>query len=128
MTSYSSLTEYPKIYSKTYWGAFSKDPEQPIIVNRNLFIKKYNIKIYKRLNRKMFHFYDYRERILDHVESYITKNKYVIIVTSPYAFNGNSTGWYEIEQLYSSYTTTFMKVFKDNKEIHLTMEELLLLL
>ena len=122
--NYCDLTNYPKIYRKTYWGGFPvKDNPSPqsIIDARNKFIQEYNIKecMYPRTG----YIIDYLDSLdvnLDHVEVYRSRapNVYVI-VNSPYAGrlkNGDrekilNSGFERWEQLYPLDAETYIKTF-----------------
>ncbi len=119
---YYTRTKYPKIYNQTYWGHFGYDKEKGydiIYENRNKFIEDYQIKnIYNdkrvRINNKI------RNELLkvknDHNESYITKNKNILLVNSPYGVSDEereiliNNGWTEIYKLYSHTASTFIKM------------------
>lgn len=119
---YYTMTKYPRIYNKTYWGHFGYDKEKGDNItfeNRNQFIEDYQIKnIYNdkrvRINNKI------RNELLkvrnDHNESYITKNKNILLVNSPYYVSDEereiliNNGWTEIYKLYSHTANTFIKI------------------
>lgn len=90
----ASKTAYPKIYTNTYWGWGNYDEDSPyssqeIIENRNRFIEENNI---KRFWKPTSLFYENVQLILnkessfalDHRETYLTFDGYVIILVSPY--------------------------------------------
>lgn len=103
MTTFSDLTQYPNLYSSTYWGNF-KAPlksdkyyasDLEIIQNRNRFVRDYDIK--KSLNGgdRLDYISEYIDRLLnsptgnffDHVEAYSRSDGMIIIITSPYMIN-----------------------------------------
>jgi hypothetical protein len=119
------LTDYPRIYIHTYWGAFPVDgnfnreiSNDEIIENRNRFIREFNI--YKSADHPK-----YIQKILDdcnadkvytdHVELYINDNKEYVILSSPYDMSEATQqkyaekGWALIYKLYSTTANTFMK-------------------
>lgn len=125
--SVSSLTKYPKIFDNTYWGAWrqkknNKTITDDIINNRNKFIKDYNIKSCPRKTPRYVDKYTNRNvyRYLDHTEEYITNDGYYILISSPYANEDEhiKNGWVEIDKLYSTSATTFMKKIKRGYQYH----------
>jgi len=135
---YKDLTKYPKIFN-CYWGGFSIHNQteyeineiNEIVKNRNEFVEFFKIKKKQEIfkHRKKF-FPEYKKyespsrsngyNFLDHVEQYITEDKYSIIVTSPYtpAIQQkdleylNNNGWIEIKKLYNTCATTYIKIVK----------------
>jgi hypothetical protein len=117
------LTNYPRIYVHTYWGAFSTGDHHTgndeIIHNRNRFIREFNIK--KSADRpkyiqKMLDKYKADKLDLDHIETYINHNNEYVILSSPYyptetdQQKYSENGWISIYNLYMHEgTTTFMK-------------------
>jgi hypothetical protein len=117
-------TEYPKIYMSTNWGHFKLIhpwefiETKNIMENRNQFIKDYNIKKVKRETVKIYRFIKEEEKKLplDHTEIYITNDKKLIIITSPYKhvdpLDFEFWGWTMIYNLYSNDAYTFIKEIK----------------
>lgn len=116
------LTNYPRIYVHTYWGAFRADTgpsKAEIIQNRNIFIQEYNIK--KSAERPK-----YIEKILDdceaaclhldHIECYMNDNNEYVILSSPYDTSESNRekyaekGWTHIYNLYVNDADTFVKI------------------
>lgn len=116
------LTNYPRIYTHTYWGAFGADTrpaKTEFIQNRNRFIHEYNIK-------KSAHRPKYIQKILDeceaagvhldHVECYANDNNEYVIVSSPYDTTEPNRqkyaekGWTHIYKLYVDEADTFIKI------------------
>jgi hypothetical protein len=113
-------TEYPEIFKYTYWGGFLYSNEKAnIIENRNRFIREYDIKNHKQTGmKKLCEWLDNEKRTnldLDHVEIYITNDKQLIVITSPYNHVNPSDfedrGWTPIYPLYNRNAYTFMKEF-----------------
>jgi hypothetical protein len=122
--SVSRQTDYPKIYKKTYWGAFKIDrnsnitPE--IISNRNRFITDYSITkclgcwdIPKYVEKMTSYNYEGNE-YLDHVEIYkMSNSSCYLLVSSPYDYDTDvytKKGWTQIYPIYSITATTFVKL------------------
>lgn len=128
MKQYYEKTNYPKIYKKTYWGAFRDDKNKVsnfVIYNRNRFIEDFNIQSYKRLVYLENIIEYYRKKIghliIDHVEYYKTK-KYVngkfdcVLIISPYSVSPDEekkildNGWNKIYNMYSLTTKSYYKI------------------
>ncbi len=120
--SYFSLTNHPNIYKRVYWGNFINDEKYSdqdmniIFNNRNQFIQDFGIKAYKKPTCKITNFY-YKMKSkglkIDHFEHYVSFNKKVIVVSSPYTPAGPfdnylEEGWTQIYPLYHSSATTFI--------------------
>ncbi len=125
MSTYQT-TQYPQIYSNTYWGSSSLDPYNgitpDIITNRNNFIQNNNISkctqppkyIQKQIANEL------ELGIIDHLECYKTNDRHYILISSPYKKEGlgkiketdgyEQNGWAIHENLYSSGTTTYIKI------------------
>jgi hypothetical protein len=126
MSHYYELTKYPRIYSKTYWGAFINDDNRlplSIIENRNAFIKDFNIKgictIPKRKYEIVRHLLDRNQvsRHIDHTETYKTKDGNIVIVNSPYSVTCDDDekelldmGYQKYEKLYCTSARTYVYV------------------
>ena len=80
---YSELTEYPKLFKKTYWGGFkiTKDTKiDDIVINRNKFVDEFKIeKCFDAPRPKTPGPIEF----FDHCELYKCVNGFVYI-TSPY--------------------------------------------
>lgn len=128
---YYDKTNYPEIFSNTYWGQCDYDEQtkereknlDEIFTNRNNFIINYKIKKYKT-NQPQYllkHIYKYKydcQPIIseyDHVEFYETMDNTYIIVISPYNDGPecdeklNNLGWTKINNLYSFSGSTYIK-------------------
>ena len=114
---WNELTDYPNIYSKTYWGNFSnKEENHPgnrIIVNRNNFIRlQPGIKISKKNIRGIFPW-----PYCDHNELYQQGDVYILL-TSPYEKGEEQLnyfreeGWAIIPPMYTEGAITFIKCIK----------------
>ncbi len=126
MSTYQS-TEYPQIYINTYWGSSPLNPHNgitpDIITNRNNFIQNYNIgkcvKYPPKYIKKQIQ-NEINLGICDHLEYYKTNDKRYILISSPYKLIGetkirieneyNQNGWAEFVDLYSTNTTTYIKI------------------
>ena len=124
--SFFELTEYPKIFKKTYWGTFDlKDRTEKeleeinrTVENRNQFIKDYDIKeICKKQKKKLREFIIKMDETctLDHLEVYETNNKEYLLLNSPYTSKGHychqkltELGWEEMPTLYFEEATSFL--------------------
>lgn len=127
---YYQLTEYPKIYKNVYWGNFKDtinkiNDEKNIIENRNNFIREFNIVRTKNLIKKYNNFgweESDNDRMFDHSESYIDKDKNYILVVSPYYVVNKAEihkpevlefltqrGFIMYDRLYANSATTFIK-------------------
>jgi len=120
------LTDYPKIFKKTYWGKFNTENREQkemeeiknIVQNRNQFIKDYNIKnICLRPIKKIYKFIDKvkNDSLIDHLEIYETNNKEYYILNSPYkniddeiTIEFINLGWTFIPKLYFNESITFI--------------------
>jgi hypothetical protein len=111
-------TEHPEIFKYTYWGGFLYSNEKAgIIENRDRFIVDYDIKDHKRSGlKKIYRWLDAQQKNgceLDHTEVYITNDKRLIVITSPFKHVNPSDfedrGWTPIYPLYNRNAYTFMK-------------------
>ena len=128
MPYFYELTEYPRIFKKTYWGTFNRNDYEmaeimEIINNRNEFIKKYNIKqcIPKyKLPKKVFNetiINDVNDMFLfDHVEYYKSYDNKYYMLNSPYTNEGSNVDkrlslmrFEKIVPLYFKNAVTFIK-------------------
>jgi len=126
-----TATDYPNIFKKVYWGhATHVDIE--IAINRNEFIKKYNVQkvIYPSFNMNgglnNVYFCLHFGLHIDHLEYYRTKDGGAIILNSPYSYGENKLlmkrmfrlGFDEIDKLYCSSATTFIKFFQSVRDMN----------
>ena len=103
-------TKYPKIFIY-YWASSKRCAEIDIIINRNRFVKDYNITKSIKLPqyvRKDSNFDLRNERFFDHCEFYLDKDKNYILITSPYTPNNIVKGWKQIYSLYMKDVPTFL--------------------
>lgn len=121
--SYSSKTEYNKIFENTYWGKFSlqgrkeediKELEE-VVKNRNQFVKDYDIK--KIVLKKPVKLREYitnmeKSNVLDHVEVYEQNNNNYLILNSPYDPDEKKVP--DMEKVYKLYNhaKSFIKIVK----------------
>jgi len=80
MKQYKDMTNFPKIYERSYWGWFAVTEQNPtdiIINNRNKFVTDYNIRAFKdhHMIKAGDWMNDQRKHGLrmDHVEMYFVK-------------------------------------------------------
>jgi hypothetical protein len=116
------LTNYPRIYTHTYWGAFPSDSgpaRAEFIQNRNRFIVEYNIKKSAHRPKYIQKILDDCEAVgvhLDHIECYANDNNEYVIVSSPYDVRESTKekyaekGWIHIYKLYVHEANTFIKI------------------
>lgn len=134
------LTDYPKIFSETYWGNFRlKETEEiwEVINNRNNFIEEYNIVlstpskpkgipqyVSKHLDRNSIteETAGIKKGLLDHTEVY--ENDYqFILVNSPYRDNEEKfddtslllQGWIKTYMLYHKDANSYIKTISKRK-------------
>jgi hypothetical protein len=107
-------TNYPDIFKNTYWGQgdLGGIPPPHIVENRNIFVTEFGI-----LNTKRSPEYIHKHYVLTgttrHCETYYTKDKDYVLVSSPY--NPDVTpfienGWTKYSNLYSDSATTWIKI------------------
>lgn len=126
MTTCSDLTQYPKLYSRTYWGK-ERAPlisdhwyasYLEIIENRNRFIREYDIKKDLNGNKRPGYLSDYifnlsngpTSDLFDHIEAYGTNDGSIIIITSPYGENHSQHENFNlIYNMYAEDATTYMQ-------------------
>lgn len=119
---YSKYTNYPRLFSNTYWGNFATEngPDAQIVANRNKFVQEYGIlkhrQDYPKYLSRIFGFkngfFEYVGDFWDHVEVYETPNTYVI-VSSPYVaagFDEIPVQFTNICPIYATGATTFAAV------------------
>jgi len=112
---YYQLTEYPNIYINTYWGAFEDTNgliDDDIILNRNNFIKDFNIKNKPKLSAWCSRFLNtLPKQFLDHPEIYRDREKNFVFVTSPYCWNEEPPKPFrEVGKMYTTNSRTFVCV------------------
>lgn len=121
---FSDATNYPKIFERTYWGAFNTKDNgrrtniEQIYKNRNDFVQKENIKCVAPSNFRCYS--DYKDNLynspdrysFDHVEVYLTNDKKVVIINSPYHSDEQflfQNGWEPYAEMYFSGVKTYIK-------------------
>lgn len=130
MSYFYELTEYPKIFDKTYWGAFdtadrTKDELEEIkemVINRNNFIENYDIKQsvqrHKMPKKILDQIINYTSNLslFDHVECYKTYDNEYYMVNSPYVNKDSEKdkkikelGFKMIDPLYFKDAITYIK-------------------
>lgn len=119
---YYNQTNYPDIFKNTYWGMFSGTAKLNIIQNRNTFISDFSIVNVKKSPEYISKIYDLIGN-KDHNETYYTKDKNYILVSSPYATDETEflkNGWTKYLNLYSDSATTWYKIvpFKNKYSLH----------
>ena len=120
--THSDYTRHPKIFGRSYWGAFENSAAQNINDNRNDFVTEFGVKGYYDLPKYMLRKHsDKTERSLskikiDHVETYKTKDNRCIIVNSPYSVSEEeeakilAAGYIKYKPLYHDMATTYIFV------------------
>lgn len=131
MPYFSERTKYRKIFNDTYWGNFKdehNDLKQEIIDNRNAFVEEFGI--CARYNMPNYMHVRHRQRLalkpnlIDHVETYKTKNKKCVIVNSPYNVGPENEarliemGYMKYKPMYGGDSTTFVFVCDIGKPKH----------
>jgi len=120
---YSERTKYRKIFEPTYWGSFKDDHNgltQEVIDNRNAFVEEFGVCAWYNMPNYMCDRHAQRlareHNLIDHVETYKTRNKKCVIVNSPYHVGPeNETrliemGYMKYNKMYSGDSTTFVFV------------------
>jgi len=132
---YYELTDYPKIYKDTYWGCLCDSDESPvadeIINSRNEFISKLKITGTSSDFGKSELTKGRDDTLWDHVEVYKAGKGYVMI-TSPYDKDfsvkrpvstlvkvATCLDFEVYDDLYSCYTTTYIRQFESRRECKL---------
>jgi hypothetical protein len=117
------LTEYPKIFIKSYWGNGNiniRDNLTDVANNRNDFIKEFNIKKWYDVPVTYDLLLNMRNTPrFDHTEYYQTIDKEIIVISSPYGIEEEfiNFGFSEYKQLYSRVATTYLIKFDTSKSI-----------
>ena len=118
---YSNYTKYNKIFRYSYWGNFTKDRSDIIVINRDNFVEKYDIVKYCKKRpeyvEKYFSdppYYSGLKQYFDHVEVYNDTQKNYIILVSPYDTSRDEyfleLGFNKVEPLYVTGATTYLKI------------------
>lgn len=123
------MTDYPELYSKTYWGGFHHhEEENDIIIARNRFADFFKPKIALNPPKYILHLISRtNNKHYDHIEIYETKHSYIIL-NSPYKHVDKALfkDWDEHEPHYSKDAYTFLKVipkkYKQNKKEQLMID------
>lgn len=108
MTNLAELTEYPKIFGKTYWGNFPVGTAaEEVIKNRNEFVVEEKVKRFaKRPPQSLRRRFD--EECFDHIEIYDAGDKYVIL-NSPYELPETLPPLFELTKpLYNAQAVTLI--------------------
>jgi len=111
--SYASQTNYPDIFKNTYWGNFYDTVKPHLIENRNAFIAEFDIINIKKRPEYISKEYDLIKNT-DHNETYYTKNKDYVLISSPYHHVDETpfieNGWTKYLNLYSDDGLTWYKI------------------
>ncbi len=130
MPHYYDMTEFPKLFKRTYWGNFQTEHEEEdhsiFFKHRNDFVRLFNITrqvtlIPQYVNQHLQMLRDQKMRLVDHVECYYTREKYYVLVVNPYCEPGQvdyeqrveaaaKVGFQRYKTIYNSGTTTFIAV------------------
>jgi hypothetical protein len=126
---YDSFTKYPHIYSCVYWGGFKIksqkhfEEKQHIFQNRNKFIEEYGITKFIKNKIKWYGTLLDLDYKFDHSEIYLTINKGIVILFSPYCVKPYkereflSYGFKKVDNLYSDSATSYVISLKDKNEL-----------
>lgn len=122
--TFASLTNYPELFQKTYWGHFRETGnvrlDRTCLSARNKFVERY--KICRVVESIGIH---HPITIFDHFECYKSKSGEYIAVCSPYGFGYNDEnllkqaehfGMVQIPQMYDASAYTFARVFHGRTE------------
>jgi len=114
------LTDYPKLFRNTYWGNGTFRGDEEIILNRNEFVRKYNIT--EHISNRPNFIADMLNRNdnpwKDHTEVYKNKDKDYVLVVSPYYGESNKEqmckeirnhGYTQIPNMYVDFALSFCK-------------------
>ena len=120
------LTKYPKLFNDTYWGGFKWENELiltgmiDVANNRNQFVEKNGIikriRLHPtRMKKYLKQFELPQPDMRDHIEHYKTRNGFICCIFSNYENTINPDiciqhGYTQTDNLYSSETTTFIKI------------------
>lgn len=134
MPYYSERTKYRKIFKDTYWGNFKddcNDLKQEVIDNRNAFVEEFGICSRYNMPNYMHDRHTQRlarqHNLIDHVETYKTKDKKCVIVNSPYHVGPeNETrliemGYIKYKHMYGGDSITFVFVCDIGKPKHVLL-------
>jgi len=118
------MTEFPKIYCNSYWGAFRScnKPDENIFKNRNEFAKIHQLlpkQVSYNIKNKMRYLiglnYQLMELKFDHDEYYKTADNHFVVIVSPYTSKESkdyleliSEGWTPVDTLYNSSAESLM--------------------
>ena len=120
---YADATNYPDLFRKVYWGAFTLEtsldgkvvsPEADIVANRNYFVEHFNIKnVRKPLKAERIMLRNGMDRTTncqtDHEELYVDQEGAKIQVFSHHPNNGTPGGtWTMIPPMYCPSQQTWM--------------------
>lgn len=126
MTTFADQTDYPKVFSDTYWGNTryqnAMDLHEQIIQNRNEFVERFKIQsnithkkrkhtnIKNQIKNQFFYLEHMKGQTTDHIE-YYDNGIAVIGISSNYDDNDEiawaDAGFHKIDPLYSLDSTTF---------------------
>lgn len=119
-----TLTKYPDVYKKTYWGRSKflfSDKNNVVIKNRNSFINDYEIDINYKKKKPTFlsnYTFELKNKYLtlgDHPEVYKNKNGDWVLIVSPYSNCIDDTefilktGFKRIYTLYDESSVSYIK-------------------
>ena len=111
-------TKYPQIFERTYWGRFDVESnlrDDEIIENRNAFVEEFDIvKRYHPAYSVSLH--NTSKFPVDHAEYYMTSDKKVIFINSPYG-QKSIPDMTVYKKLYADDATTYIKIFDNWREM-----------
>ncbi len=128
---YSDLTEYPKLFKKTYWGCFKimKDTKiDDIVINRNKFVDEFKIeKCFDAPKPKTTGSIELSE-FFDHCELYKYVNGFVYII-SPYGGHdkydrlARKMEFTLYKKLYLPGAVTYFRSFANKSELNMALQQ-----
>ena len=118
--TYADATDFPKLYSKVYWGWFEyvvNPPDQDTLDARNYFAIRFDLQ--KNISQRPLGYPWGLPNIWDHVEVYQARDGKVLIAVSPYAREAaalEEAGLVKCERaIYGAGTNTWYRVFDDKR-------------
>ena len=121
--SFYQLTDYPKVYKRTYWGHFKGEPDPTIIANRNHFASyhesngdalAYRTSLERPFKKLYGITYDQcGGNKIDHLETYLTKGGRIVVIFSPYHHaEVIPPNFVQIYPLYHANASTFYVIYR----------------
>lgn len=119
--NFAMHTQYPKIFSNTYWGRSSVPPnrvEPEVMENRNRFVQEFSIvRLAQERTKSLWHGLEYKRTrygFLDHPEAYMTaKNRYVLLFSNYFDNEFNHPAFEVWHPLYALDAVTYIAEFEN---------------